>query len=809
MRKGIGYFFLLIYVCLPPHVFAAISSATATLSNNTITKNSSLQMSITVTNTDAQTVRYIKILRPSDAISITGVSSGWTVAWDSDYVILTGRTLASGASTEVTIDITSGSVDQSSLPWSVQVSDSAAGDTLFSATGDLSFTVSGDPPDTTSPIIANISLSTTNTSFTVNWDTDEAATGILSYGTTNAYGSTKESTSLTRSHSLTATGLVADTIYYFQIDSADGSGNTANSYNSFLVTGTTQPTATPTITPTPTSGPGATPTPTPIPDKTEPVVVLYPLAQESYKTSPNIRVRTSDEGGIENIYYAVNGGAYTRISGVGTTSSKPLEFSFTPKHATRSGTYRVQMKVMDYSGNVGLSDTRSYVLDGAGPQILFASSFQPVMKAMPTSRGTVLDPSGVATVEHTYDGGTTWRVIPSLVTDYGVEFSVDPLDAKKEGEYGVAIRATDGVGNITVSAIKRVIIDRFAPRSAGVVVASGAIPLIPDSISHIRGLTHYPYTIYVSSSGGVVTATIIVTDRLGREISRVPMTRSVKADMWQANFTPVDPSEYGISIEMDDRVNPKAVEQLFQLDIQNSSCVSGESLKLASVSVYAMDTLQRKFSLWNASAFDQNNPIKTDGTCYSYLLPRGSYRLQARAHGFTATDTNTFEVPHASFVSVPFTLKKAQCIQLWNYTFCNPFHDQVHAQPIRTDVFGNADEHIVGQRLSGVFTERISELMVGKEIELIVMNSWMPDSHVILENLERRVKESQSAIVVVLPHESDAYAKAWKQEMGTTIQVIGDPDGELAQEVGYHLGPLAVGVSDQLTIRSKHIVKNR
>lgn len=798
------------FLVAPAPAYAVISSTTATISDHTISKSATLQLTIDIENTDSQSIRYIRITRPSDAISITGASASWSVSWDSDYVELTGGTLSSGGSIGITIDIASGSVDQASLPWVVLVSDASNGSSPFTATGDLSFSVSGDPPDTTAPIIANVSLQTTNSSFTVSWSTDEAATGVLSYGLTNSYGSTKQSTSYTRSHSLTATNLSQDTTYYFSIDSSDASGNAANSYESFLVTSDVQPTATPTVTPTPTTAASATPTvtPTPIPDKTEPIVVLYPLAQKSYKTIPSLRARTSDEGGIETLYYAVNGGVYTRILGVGTTSSKPLEFSFTPKHATRSGTYRIQIKSVDYTGNVGLSDTQSYVLDAAGPQILISSSFQPVMKEMPTMRGTVLDSSGVATIEHTYDGGKTWSVIPSLVTDYGVEFSIDPLDAAKEGEYHVAIRATDSVGNVTVSAIKRVIIDRFAPRSAGVIVSSGSIPLVPDSVSYIHGITHYPYTIYVSTSGGVVDARLIVSDGQGREISHIVMKQSITSDMWEANFTPIDASDYSISIEMNDRVNAKAVEALFRLDAQDSSCVSGASLENARVSVFAMDTLQRKFSLWNASAFDQKNPIKAAGTCYSYLLPKGTYRLQASAYGFATTDTSTFEIPYASFISVPLSLKKTQCIQLWKYSFCNPFHDQVYAQPNRTTIHDEADNSVVGHVLSRSINAQIAELMVGKEIELLFMNSWMPDSHVVIERLERHVKETQSAVIVILPHESEAYAKAWKREMGTSIQVFGDADGELAKDVGYHLGPLSVEISDQLSIKSRRIVKN-
>lgn len=808
MKRIVGFILLLLCFMYPLPIFATISSTTAALSDHTIAKSSTLQMTITVTNTDAQTIRYIKILRPSDAISISGVSTGWTASWDSDYVILTGRTLASGASTEVTIDITSGSVDQSSMPWSVQVSDSAAGDALFSATGDLSFTVSGNPPDTTAPIIANISLSTTNTSFTVNWDTDEAATGVLSYGTTNAYGSTKESTSLTRSHSLTATGLVADTIYYFQVDSVDGSGNTANSYNSFLVTSTTQPTATPTITPTPTSGPGATPSPTPAPDVTEPLVVLSQLPQASYGTIPTLRVHISDEHGVTSVYYSINNGVFTRIAGVGTNSSKPLDISFTPKHSVKTGTYQVKIKAIDPSGNIGLSDVQKYSIDSTGPTILFSTSFAPIMKSVPIIRGTVLDSSGIASIEYSIDNGKTWGNLPSLVTEYGVEFSSELSDPLREGRYAFIIRATDSVGNSSLSSTKSFTIDRLPPRSAGVSVTAGTIPLIPSLPSLIRATRNDTYTIFIATTGGVTNAQVVVTDSLGQK-QQFNMQRSVRHDMWESTFTPMSSSLFSVAIEMDDGINKKVTEDLFQFDIRDPACITGNIILGSTVQVYALDKFQQSYLSWNASAFDQVNPLTTNEACYSFILPKGTYRLQADSPGFVSADTSPFEVMHTSVISIPIALEKARCLQIWKLKICNPFHAQIS---VKTSDIDDTSENVElsGQVASKVaFTGQLGELTAGKDVELVFINTWMPDSSAYLEDLEQRSKANpQLPVIVVIPFENDLFVKAWKQESGFSFPIVADMDGVASVQVGYHLGPLSVIISSGKQIKSKKIIQN-
>ena len=88
----------------------------------------------------------------------------------------------------------------------------------------VSFTV-----DNTPPVISSIASTTDTTDATVTWMTNEPATSIVNYGTTSSYGTASTSAALATSHSITLTGLTSDTLYHFQIQSADGQGNTATS----------------------------------------------------------------------------------------------------------------------------------------------------------------------------------------------------------------------------------------------------------------------------------------------------------------------------------------------------------------------------------------------------------------------------------------------------------------------------------------------------------------------------------------------------------------------------------------------------
>ncbi|MBI5071519.1 hypothetical protein HZB93_01305 [Candidatus Falkowbacteria bacterium] len=83
--------------------------------------------------------------------------------------------------------------------------------------------------DTTPPIISNLRVvNILQTSATVFWDTNEPATSRVNYGLSNSYGLSTigDGGLLVTSHRVDLTGLAADTIYHFDVVTADASGHT-------------------------------------------------------------------------------------------------------------------------------------------------------------------------------------------------------------------------------------------------------------------------------------------------------------------------------------------------------------------------------------------------------------------------------------------------------------------------------------------------------------------------------------------------------------------------------------------------------
>ncbi|MCA9618037.1 MAG: fibronectin type III domain-containing protein, partial [Myxococcales bacterium] len=82
-------------------------------------------------------------------------------------------------------------------------------------------------PDVTPPVISGVAATAADTTATITWTTNEPATSLVDYGTTNAYGQSQSDSGLVTSHSLQLTGLSPSTQYHFAVGSEDAAANLA------------------------------------------------------------------------------------------------------------------------------------------------------------------------------------------------------------------------------------------------------------------------------------------------------------------------------------------------------------------------------------------------------------------------------------------------------------------------------------------------------------------------------------------------------------------------------------------------------
>ncbi len=163
----------------------------------------------------------------------TGATIGWLTNEGATTQVEYGTTTAYGStSTLSTPLITSHSVALSGLATSTVyhfrvLSRDASNN--FATSGDMTLTTLADA---TAPVITNITFSNlASTSITINWLTNEAATGKVYFGTTSPINLSTAATiadlALTGSHSMNITSLATSTTYYYVIESKDAANNTA------------------------------------------------------------------------------------------------------------------------------------------------------------------------------------------------------------------------------------------------------------------------------------------------------------------------------------------------------------------------------------------------------------------------------------------------------------------------------------------------------------------------------------------------------------------------------------------------------
>ncbi len=92
--------------------------------------------------------------------------------------------------------------------------------------------------DSIAPTLSSIASSTSLTTATITWTTDENADSRVDYGSTTSYGTASSSATLATSHSIVVSGLTDNTLYHFRIQSTDAQGNAATSNDYTFTTAT-------------------------------------------------------------------------------------------------------------------------------------------------------------------------------------------------------------------------------------------------------------------------------------------------------------------------------------------------------------------------------------------------------------------------------------------------------------------------------------------------------------------------------------------------------------------------------------------
>lgn len=438
--------------------FAAISSCTTSVTPNSMTKSATDSFYFTVHNASSAEVTWIKITRPSAHFDLNNATvNGWNASTTTSEVILTGGTLDPSGSVNVTISATSGVSEVSGENWTVEASDDSGGSSPTACTGGLEAEIAGEPSDNDAPTISSVTISDiTDTKVKITWNTDEASDSEIYYSIDNSFELYANDTTMNTSHSITLTGLTANTTYNFRINSTDEAGNTGQSSDSTFSTaavGATSQTITVTVTTTKTITPA--PTPTPIPDKTPPTIIIDTDLSKPFTKPPLIKGKARDVKGVVSVDYSLDGGKnWTLVDSIVRVSSQ-VAFDFTPPPLDDDN-YAIKIRAKDTSGNTGISQEYTMVIDrlpplvGAGiislgPQIL--SSTDGVVYGLEgLDQKITLSAVGGPTSIVIYTGTNSFSLMKNK--DNGLWSGI--LNLSIPGSYFMEARSIDGASNKTI-----------------------------------------------------------------------------------------------------------------------------------------------------------------------------------------------------------------------------------------------------------------------------------------------------------------------------------------------------------------------
>ncbi|HSA83944.1 MAG TPA: fibronectin type III domain-containing protein [Patescibacteria group bacterium] len=440
-----------------PSVKSSVSSCSVTLDTHELDENSTVDLNFTITNTDANDYHWVRITAPNSEYEIVGISAAnWAKDYSATQASFTNGTLSSSDSQIFNLTISTNNAS-SSQSWTVQVSDDGDGAGAISCSGDTSTSIGSVGETLSIDEISTSSLS--SSSITISWTTNLASTGVLDYGTTTSYGSSVSSSTSSTSHSVTLTGLSADTTFHYRITASSGGNDLQSSDYTFTTAelGSTSSSETITVTTTVTNTKlvTPTPTPTPIPDRTPPRVVVTTDLSKPFVSSPKMAGVVEDlRSLIQKVEYSLDGENWIKVE-IGETPRRKVVFEFQPEFL-EDGNYELLVRATENAGNIGYSEKTTLVIDrlppmvggnlfSVGPQVINPTEAGYIRTIVHVPLSMAMSAVGGPIEINFFSGGSSFPL--RKARDTGLWFG--ELSFDKPGFYQIISTSTDGAGNFT------------------------------------------------------------------------------------------------------------------------------------------------------------------------------------------------------------------------------------------------------------------------------------------------------------------------------------------------------------------------
>jgi hypothetical protein len=494
---------------------------------------------------------------------------------------------------------------------------------------------------------------------------------------------------------------------------------------------------------------------------------------------------------------ATNDNGETDGSGTFTTAATPYVTSAPQVVNTTTTVTTTTVKTLTPT------PTPTPVPDTTPPSIYVTTDFSKPFAQSPQISGRATDNKQVAKMDYSLDGGHNWLPVDS-VPDAGksataFSFIPSPLD---DGNYALAVRGIDASGNIGISKVYTLIIDRLPPQASGVLFSLGPEIIDPKSDGTVVTLTGQPLKITLSDVGGSTGAAILATNLANGRQQTFNLSKDADNGLWSGTFS-LGTGNYQLIFSAIDGASNKTTRNLNRVTVVANGKLGNSNASTevvnGKITVYYQEPVTNSWQVWDANAYAQINPQITDGNGnYSLFLPPGKYYLHIEAPGFKTTDTEFFTVDSPEPVNANFALKPLKLlfslgpIQVYLPDFSTlsvPFVNNILPEAQNVNSLVNQSTPFFNLSVSGqnAFT---SDSLTGKPSVLTFLNTWSPSSTEQISILDNFIKNKDFNSAVIVEGEKVSKVYVFQKRGGYSLPIFADPDATLA--VPYNLSSLPV-----------------
>src|SRR3990170_2660903 len=380
-----------------------------------------------------------------------------------------------------------------------------------------------------------------------------------------------------------------------------------------------------------------------------------------------------------------------------------------------------------------------------------------------------------------------------------------------DGNYKIRIRATDLTGNVETSAEKILVFDRLPPRVGGAVYTMGSQALQVREDGSLVTIAGLDQKVTLAAVGGPTSVDVIsrigqiglINDKtLASESQLFSLTKNPDTGLWSGTVSFADPGNYSLQTRAIDGAGNETEGELGKVFVLEKGRIllgsPSQSLGEArgiEIYIYYLEPTTQQFTLWDARAFAQENPVKVDSNLnYSLILPAGKYYLKVISDKLQVT-SQIFTFTEATPINTNFELQGLKRLRIGRFSFVLPdiFQPEVEISPI-SEAWPSQDsvspmrqtssmaEELTGKEIS--YFSLVSEGLTydsfyfrGKSTVFTFLNTWLPSASEQISILDELSKDTRVNVVVVVPQESESKVDIYRKLGGYEVLMLADPDG--------------------------------